>query len=332
MNQSVKNLLAGARAALVCSCLAAPAFAAGPGAPYAVVQNLTLGGAGKWDYTAVDEQRHRLYVTRGDHVEVLDTGSLQKVGQIAGTDGVHGVALAQDLKRGFTSNGKSDTITVFDLDTLAVQGQYAVPGHNPDAILYDPATHALLSFNGRSKDLALIDARDGKAIATVALAAKPEFAAIDGSTVFVNLEDTNSLAAVDLAAHKLLSVWKLPDCDEPTGMAYDAGTRRIFSVCGNGRLVVTDAASGHVVASLAVGKGPDAAVYDARQHRIFSSGGTDGTLSIVSQRDADHYEVEQTLVTAPHARTMALDGDSGRVFLPAPGDGAFAVVVAAPAH
>jgi len=332
MKHSSKNLLADVGAALVCSCLAASAFAASPSAPYAVVQNLTLGGGGKWDYTAVDEQRHRLYVTRGDHVEVLDTVSLQKVGQIAGTAGVHGVALAQDLKRGFTSNGKSDSITVFDLDTLAVQGQYAVAGHGPDTILYDPATHALLAFNGRSKDLALIDARDGKAIATVALAAKPEFAAIEGSTVFVNLEDTNSLAAVDLSKHAVLSVWKLPDCEEPAGLAFDAGARRIFSVCNNGRLVVTDAASGHVVASLAVGKGPDAALYDARRHRVFSSGGTDGTLSIVSQRDADHYDVEQTLVTAPHARTMAMEAQSGRIFLPAPGDGAFAVLVAAPAR
>lgn len=310
----------------------AGAGAAEPAPEYAVAQRIVLGGAGKWDYAAVDAQRHRLYVTRGDHVEVLDTADLHKVGEIPGTDGVHGVALAPDLNRGYTSNGKSDTLTVFDLQTLAVQGAYPVNGHNPDAIFYDAATHDLLVFNGRSKDLALIDARDGKALRTIALSGKPEFAAIDGTTVFVNIEDTNSLAAIDLTAGAVRGLWQLPECESPTGLAYDAAAKRIFSVCANGRLVVTDGSTGRNVARLDVGKGPDAALFDAARHRVFSSGGADGTLTIIAQQDADHYAVVQTLPTAQRARTMAMETLSGRIFLPAPGDGQFVVTVVAPAQ
>lgn len=317
-------------AALGALVVGSTAGAADLSGPYKVAQRIVLGGTGKWDYTALDAQRHRLYVTRGDHVEVMDTVALSKSGEIPGTSGVHGVAFAQDLKRGYTSNGKADSVTVFDLDTLAVREQYKVPGHGPDALFYDPATHWLLVFNGRSKDLAVLDARDGKVVRTIALPGKPEFAAIDGTRVFVNLEDTDSLAAVDFAAGTVTGVWKLPECDEPTGLAYDAADRRIFSACGNGRLVVTDAASGRAVASLAVGKGPDAAIFDAARHRVFSSGGADGTLTIVSQQDADHYAVEQVLDTARSARTMTMEPESGRIFLPAPAEGDFTVVVAAP--
>jgi len=318
--------------AFVAAVLVASAMAAGAGgaAGYAVAQRFVLGGPGRWDYTTYDAQRHRLYVTRGDYVDVLETAPLRKVGEIPGTSGVHGVALAQDLRRGYTSNGKADSITVFDLDTLAVTGEYKVAGHNPDAILYDGATQHLLAFNGRSKDLDILDARAGKVLGTIALAGKPEFAAIDGAMVYVNIEDANSLAAVDLAAGKVTAMWKLPDCEEPTGLDLDRATRRVFSSCGNGRLVVTDATSGRNVASLAVGKGPDATVYDVARHLVFSSGGADGNLSIVEQRDADHYALRQTLATAKSARTMALDGGSGRLYLPTPADGEFMVVVVAP--
>ena len=325
------RVLLRAAGALVVGVLATgAALAADAGAEYSVAQRLVLGGAGKWDYATLDAQRHRLYVTRGDHVDVVDTVKLGKIGEIPATNGVHGVALAQDLKLGFTSNGRSDSLTVFDLESLAVKGEYKVSGHNPDAIFYDAATHHLLVFNGRSKDLNVVDARDGKPVSTVALPGKPEFAAIDGSTVYVNLEDVNSLAAVDLAAGKVASVWKLADCEEPTGLEYDIGAKRIFSSCANGRLVVTDAVSGRNIASLPVGKGPDATAFDMARHRIFSSGGEDGTLSVIAQKDADHYAVIQTLPTAKSARTMALDAESGRLFLPTPADGQFTVVVVAP--
>jgi len=315
-------------ASLLCGCATVESMLPGSSTTqYAVSQRVVLGGAGKWDYTTLDAQRHRLYVTRGDHVEVVDTVQMRKIGEIPGTNGVHGVALAQEFKRGYTSNGKANSVTVFDLDTLAVVGTYKVNGDNPDAIFYDAPTHSLLVFNGRSKDLSVLDARDGKTLRTVALNGKPEFAAIDGNTVFVNLEDTNSLASVDLAGGKLVNVWKLPDCEEPTGLDYDIVAKRIFSVCANGRLVVTNAANGQTVASLSVGKGPDAAIFDAVRHRIFSSAGDDGTMSIVTQQDADHYEVAQTLPTAKSARTMALDPETGRVFLPTPADGEFTLLV-----
>jgi len=332
MQSSIVRTLARTVCAAALSAVASgAALGAGAAGEYAVTSRIVLGGAGKWDYTALDASRHRLYVTRGDHVEVVDVDAGRKSGEIPTSARLHGVAFAQDLKRGFTANGQDDSITVFDLDTLAVKGQYKVEGKGPDAIFYDAPSQDLLVFNGHSNNLSVIGANDGKAVRTIALAGKPEFAAIVGTTVYVNLEDTNSLTAVDFASGKVLGVWKLPDCDAPTGLDYDAVGKRIFSVCANGRLIVTDPATGRTVASLAVGKGPDAAIYDAARHRVFSSGGDDGTLTVVAQLDADHYSVVQTLPTAKEARTMALDPATGRVFLPTPAQGAFAVIVVSPA-
>lgn len=327
-----RTLARAACAAALAAAAGGTAQAADKAGEYAVTSSIALGGAGKWDYTALDASRHRLYVTRGDHVEVVDVEAGRKVGQIPTSARLHGVAFAQDLKRGFTANGADDSVTVFDLETMAVVGQYKVDGKGPDALFYDAPSHNLLVFNGKSHNLAVIGAGDGKPVRSVALPGKPEFAAIEGTTAFVNLEDVNSLAAVDFAAGKVLSVWKLPDCEEPSGLDYDTATRRIFSVCANGRLVVTDAATGKALASLAVGKGPDAAIYDAARHRVFSSGGDDGALSVVAQQDADHYALVQTVETAKEARTMALDPATGRIFLPTPAQGAFKVIVVSPAR
>ncbi len=329
MSASLVRTLAACAAAVAALCGGA-ALAADKAAEYAATGNIMLGGAGRWDYTALDAGRHRLYVTRGDHVEVVDVAAARKVGEIPTGARLHGVAFAPDIKRGFTANGAEDSITVFDLDSLAVVGRYTVDGKGPDAIFYDAPSHDLLVFNGKSHNLAVLGASDGKPVRSVALPGKPEFAAIEGSTVYVNLEDVNSLAAVDFAAGKVLAVWKLPDCEEPAGLDYDAASKRIFSVCANGRLVVTDAATGKAVASLAVGKGPDAAIYDAARHRVFSSGGDDGTLSVVAQQDADHYAVVQTVPTSKDARTMALDAASGRIYLPTPAQGNFKVIVVSP--
>ena len=328
----VRTFARAAGAALIAAMAGGAALAADMAGDYAVTGTIVLGGAGRWDYTAFDASRHRLYVTRGDHVEVIDAAVGRKAGAFPTGARLHGVAFAQDLKRGFTANGGDNSVTVFDLDTMAVVGQYKVDGTNPDAIFYDAPSRNLLVFNGKSHDLAVIGATDGKPVRSVALPGKPEFAAIDGTTVYVNIEDTSSLAAVDFAAGKVLSVWKLPDCEEPTGLDFDAADKRIFSVCANGRLVVTDAATGKTVASLAVGKGPDAAVYDAARHRVFASGGEDGTLSVVAQQDANHYALVQTLPTLKQARTMTLDPASGRIFLPTPAQGDFKVIVVSPSR
>jgi len=330
-----KKLLEGAFPAVAIAVLAglvgaSPAGAAGDAVEYSVVQRFALGGAGKWDYTAIDDRGQRLFVTRGDHVEVLDAQSGKSLGVITGTDGVHGVALDPARGVGFTSNGKSDTVTEFALDTLAVRRQIPVGGKKPDAILLDTAGKRLITMNGASSDLSVLDPETGAIVRRIALPGRPEYAVLQGAHLFVNLEDTGFLVKVDLDAGKVLQAWKLPDCEEPTGLALDAQRGRLFSVCANARLVVTDAGSGRNVASLPIGEGADAVIYDAGRQRIYSSNGKSATLTIVVQRDADHYSVVQTLATALGARTMALDAASGRIYLPTPNGGDFAVLVVAP--
>jgi len=169
-------------------------------------------------------------------------------------------------------------------------------------------------------------------VRTIAVPGKPEFAVLNAGRLYVNIEDANSLAVVDLAAGKLVQTWKLPDCDEPTGLAFDAANLRLFSACGgNGRMAVVDARSGALVANLPIGKGADAAIFDARRKMAFASNGKDGTLTVIAQQDADHYSVRMELPTAKGARTMALDLDTGKIFLPTPNDGNFLVLVVAPA-
>lgn len=302
-----------------------------PAAPvhYTVQQRWHLGPATHWDYLAIDGQRKRLYVTRGDRVQVLDAATGKPAGEIPGTAGVHGVAFAQDLKLGFTSNGRANSVTVFDLDTLQVRRELPVKGINPDAILYDPATRKLYTFNGKSKDVSVFDAASGKPLATIPVGGKPEFAATDGRRVYVNIEDKGEIVAIDAGADRVLAHWPLAGCEEPSGLALDAAHARLFSVCGNRAMMVTDSASGKVVARVAIGDHPDAAYYDAATATVFSSNGA-GTLSVVRQLDADHYAPAVEVPTLKGARTMAYDPASHRVFLPTLVDQTFTMLVVGP--
>lgn len=313
------------------ACLPLASQAAAPAAPvhYAVQQRWDLGPASHWDYLAIDPQRKRLFVTRGDHVQVLDAATGKQVGEIPNTAGVHGVAFAQDLKLGFTSNGRANSVTVFDLDTLQVKRELKVAGANPDAILYDPATRKLYTFNGKSQDVSVFDAASGKPVATIAVGGKPEFAATDGQHIYVNIEDKSELVEIDAKADRVLAHWPLAGCEEPSGLALDTAHARLFSVCANRTMAVTDAASGKAVARVAIGDHPDAAYYDAASATVFSSNG-EGTLSVVRQLDADHYAPAVTVPTLKGARTMAFDADTRRAFLPTVVDKQFTMVVVGP--
>lgn len=299
---------------------------------YAVQQHWTLDGAGRWDYAAIDPVRHRLFIARGERVQVLALPSGQAAGAIEGTSGVHGVAFAEDLKLGFTSNGKSNTVTVFDLATLAVKQQIAVSGLNPDAILYVPETRTLYTFNGKSANISVIDAVTLKEKGTIAVTGKPEFAVSDHKEkIFVNIEDTNELAVIDTAARKMVAHWPLAGCEEPSGIAMDVQHARVFSVCKNNQMMVTDAATGANVAKVAIGPHPDAAAYDPATATVFSSNGdAGGTVTVIHQSGADSYAVQQNVVTLPGARTMALDAATHTLYLPALTDGVFGITVVAP--
>jgi YVTN family beta-propeller protein len=285
---------------------------------YTVRQKFPLGEAGGWDYLASDAAGHRLFISRSDRVLVMDTVSGQLLTTIRGTAGVHGIALAPELGKGFTSNGRADSVSVFDLESLQISGTIDVQGHNPDAILFDPASRHLYTFNGRSNDVSVIDPVQGKVVVTIPLSGKPEFAAADGAgKIFVNIEDKGQLIAIDTALNKVAASWSLHGCEAPTGLAFDVARHRLFSVCDNAKMVVTDSLSGKQIAVIAIGKGPDAAEFDVERGLIFSSNGADGTLTVIHQVDADHYKVLANIPTQKSARTMALDQSTHRLYLAA---------------
>lgn len=286
------------------------------GSAYVIQQQFILGGPGGWDYLTVDSAAQRLFISRADRVLVMSTRDGSVLATIADTQGVHGIALAPELGKGFTSNGRADTVTVFDLKSLEVTNTIPVGGHNPDAILYDKASKHVYTFNGRSHDISVIDPLKGTVLATLAAGGKPEFAAADGAgRIFFNIEDTSQIGVIDSLAGTRLATWPLPNCDEPTGLALDITHKRLFSVCANDVLAVTDARSGRQVARVPIGKGPDAAAFDAAKGLLFSSNGQDGTLTVIHQDDPDHYSVIANVTTQISARTMALDAKTHRVYL-----------------
>jgi len=293
--------------------LAALAWAAaGPG--YHVVKTYKLGGEGGWDYLTVDANARRLYISRGTHVIVLDVDSGKTVGDIPDTQGVHGIALAPDLGRGFTSNGREGTVTIFDIQSLKPIGEKVKVGENPDAILYDPATKRVFTFNGRSQDASAIDGASGKVLGTIKLDGKPEFAASDAKgTVFVNVEDKSELTVIDPNTLAVKAKWPLAPCTEPSGLAIDRKHRRLFAGCDNKMMAVVDADSGKVVATPAIGEGVDATAYDEEAGLAFASCG-EGVLTVVKQESADKYSVAENAKTERGARTMALDAKAHDVY------------------
>jgi len=282
---------------------------------YKVLQRATLGGEGGWDLLTVDPAAHRLYVSRGTRVMVIDADTLKLAGEIPDTAGIHGVAIASDLGRGFTSNGRTSNSTIFDLKTLEPVGEVKT-GDNPDMILYEPETHRELAFNARSNDVTVIDAKAGTVAGTIPLEGQPELAVHDDKgTVFVNLEDKSEVLALDPVALKVKGRWPLAPCEEPTGLAIDRAHRRLFAACANKMMAVMDADSGKVVTTLPIGEGPDGAAFDADRQLAFSPNGRDGTVTVIREVTPDKFEVAQTVETARSARTLDLDPKSHKLYL-----------------
>ena len=305
-----KWILAALMMAFVCVTLAL-AFAP---VKYEVKQKYVLGGDGGWDYLTFDPAGKRLFISRGTHVMVVDPYKGSSIGDIPNTTGVHGIALAQDLGKGFTSNGRENTVTVFDLKTLKETTKIKIDGENPDAILYDPATHRVFTFNGRSKNSTVIDATKDTVVATIPLDGKPEFGVSDGKgKVFVNIEDKSELSAIDAKDAKVLNTWPLAPCEEPSGLAIDQKHHRLFSGCHNKMMAVTDADTGKVIATPAIGQGVDANAFDPEQELAFSSNG-DGTLTVVHEDSPGKFSVVDNATTEKFARTMALDTTNHDVY------------------
>jgi DNA-binding beta-propeller fold protein YncE len=284
-------------------------------ADYTLLKTVPVPGDGGWDYLIVDDAARRVYISHGTQVDVLDADSYEIKGTILDTKGVHGIALAPALGRGFTSNGKASTVTIFDLKTLKNLGEVKT-GRNPDAILYDPASKRVFAFNGGGKSATVIDAADGTVAGTIELGGQPEFAVSDGmGNVFVNLEDKNTLVKIDAQKMKVLEQWPLAPGETPTGLAIDPKTQRLFVGCRNKLFVVVNAENGKVVAKGPIGARTDAAAFDPETKMIFFSNG-DGTVTVIHPDGEDKYSEVQTIKTKVGSKTMALDLKTHRLFLP----------------
>jgi YVTN family beta-propeller protein len=305
--------LARACITVVTLLLVTSGLAAAPG--YHLIKTYKLGGDGGWDYLTVDRAAKRLFISRSTHVMVIDTDSGQPAaGDIPDTPGVHGIALAPALGRGFVSNGREGTVTVFDLNNLKVLNKIKV-GENPDAILYDPASRRVFTFNGRSDDVTAIDAAKGEVVGTIKVDGKPEFAATDeNGKIFVNIQDKSEIMALDPNTLEVKSRWPLAPCQDPTGLAIDRQHRRLFSGCGNKLMAVVDADNGKVISTLPIGAGVDANAFDPETELAFASCG-EGVLTVVHEDAPDKFSVVETVPTKPGARTMALDPVSHQIFL-----------------
>jgi YVTN family beta-propeller protein len=303
-------------AALAFSLMGAFTSGAQGSSGYHILKTLPVGGDEGWDYVAVDSDARRVYVSHGTHVVVLDADSGAVVGDIPDTQGVHGIALAPDLGRGFTSNGRANTVTIFDLKTLQTIATVKV-GTNPDAIVYDPALKRVFTMNGRSQDATAINATDGTVVGTIPFGGKPEFVVVDGKgSMFVNLEDKSQIVQFDPQKLTVSNHWPLAPCEEPSGLAIDRKTRRLYAGCGNKMVGVVNADTGQIVATPAIGDGVDANAFDPASDFVFSSNG-EGTLTIIHEDSPDKYTVVENVPTKKSARTMGLDLKTHNVFLPA---------------
>ena len=300
---------------LFAAALSSVSAAAAPAGAHAVVAHHALGGSGGWDYLTFDGAGRRLFIARDNRVMVVAADSGKLLSEIPGMQHAHGVALLPARERAYVSNGRGNDVSVVDLRTLKVIKRIAVSGKNPDAIIVDSASGDVLAMNGDSNSISVIDPQSNKELGTIGLTGNPEFAASDGrGNVYVNLEDKGALAHVDIKTRKVLDVWPLAPCEGPTGLALDAAHARLFSVCANGWMIVTDARDGHQVARLRIGTHPDAVAWDAQRRDVYSSSG-EGVLDVIHQDDADHYSLQQAVPTLKSARTLALDPASHRVFL-----------------
>jgi DNA-binding beta-propeller fold protein YncE len=303
--------------ALMLSGLAASTKAQDPASRYDKVRKIAIGGDGGWDFLEVDAANRKLYVARATRVVVVDLDTEKVVGEISGTPGVHGIAFVPELNRGFTSNGGNSTVTVFDLKTLKTLGTVKANG-KPDIITYEPVTKRVLSFNHGTNDITAIDPAEMKVVGTLAAGGVPELACSDEKGhVFCNLEDTSEIIEFDAASMKLIKKFSLAPGEEPTGLAFDAKQRKLFSTCANKKLVVADADSGKVVQTLEIGPGPDGCIFDAERKLIFSSNGGDGTITVIREATPGQYEVAANIKTQVSAKTIAMDPKTHRLYLSA---------------
>ncbi len=283
---------------------------------YSISKVLDLKGDGSWDYLTVDESNERIFVSHGTMVHVIDLKTKTEVGTINDTKGVHGIALVNGLNKGYTSNGKDSSVTVFDMKRMTVLLKIKVTGAKPDAILYDIFSERIFVFNGKSNNATVIDPKTDKVIATIALDGKPEFSASnEKGKVFVNIETTNSISVINSSTLKVEKSWSLKPGEEPTGLAIDNRTHRLFSVCGNKMMVILNSETGKMVASVPIGEHCDGVTFDPNTKRIYASNG-EGSVTIVQQENENVYKIIETVKTQRGAKTIAINSKTNHIYLP----------------
>jgi YVTN family beta-propeller protein len=293
---------------------------------YRLANQVVLPGGAGWDYLIVDSAARRVYISHSTQVEVLDADSQQSVGTIPDTPGVHGIALATKLGRGFISAGKSDEVVVFNLKTLNAVSRVKT-GKKPDAIVFDPATDRVFAMNGASNSTTVINAKDGSVPATIDLGGGPEFAVADGAgKLWVNLEDKSELVQIDSKSLKVSNRWPVAPCASPSSMAFDATNRRIFIGCRNRLMAVANADTGKILATYPIGDHVDASAFDPETKLIFNSLG-EGSIAVFHQDSADKYTALASIPTAQGAKTMALDTKSHRLYVPSMHTGQFTILI-----
>jgi YVTN family beta-propeller protein len=311
---------------ILCVCVLVTISASFAAAGYRLLRTIPVGGTGGWDYLTVDETGQRLFVSHETQVEVIDLASNSIIGKIPDTPGVHGIALAEDAGRGFISNGRASTVTVFDLKTLASILQVPT-GKKPDAIIYDPSTQRVFAMNGGSDSSTVIDAASGKVLGTIALGGGPEFAAADGlGSIFVNLEDQNETVRIDARDMAVENRWPLAPCERPSSMAIDRAQHRLFIGCRSKVMAVVNSDTGTVIATLPIGDHVDASAFDAATGLVFNSTG-EGTIDVFHQDSPDKYSAVQRIPTHTGSKTMALDAKTHELLVPSNASETFQILL-----
>jgi len=281
-----------------------------------LAREIKVEGNSSWDYLSVDEASQRLFVSHGNVVNVIDLKTEKLIATIPDTKGVHGITIANDLNKAFITDGADNAVTVINLNTFELIEKVAIQGIKPDAVLYDKFSNKVFVFNAKSNDATVLDALSNKVVKTIAFDGKPEFSATNKKgLVYVNIEDKNQIKVIDAKKLEVINSWDISPGDEPSGLAFDTANNRLFSVCGNSILVVTNANTGNLVTKLPIDEGSDGVFFDEKRKLIFSSNGS-GTLTVIKQKDKDHYAVVQTLKTAKGARTLTMSKATGTLYLP----------------
>lgn len=292
-------------------------------APLLMAQNLKVskeikvgGGDQGWDYLSVDETSQNLFISHGNEVEIISLKSEKLIAKIPDTKGVHGIAIANKLNKAFITDGKDNAVTVVNLSTFKLIEKVAIEGLNPDAVLYDSFSDKVFVYNAKSNDVTVLDAITNKIIKTIPLGGNPEFSVTNGKgLVYVNIEDKSQIKVIDAIQLKVVKSWDISPGEEPSGLAFDAVNNRLFSVCANSLMIVTDAITGKQVATLPIGEGSDGVFFDEKRKLVFSSNG-DGTLTVIKQKNKDDYSVLETVPTKKGARTIAMSKVTGTLYLP----------------